>query len=116
MATGNFGHIESLPDEIRDIFMWLCQDVAALFRKWDFYQGVLAMPENPEVVNQLPRAFSVIEESLRADMTMAICRLADPAISYRQENLNFKSLEAFYLQDEELTPLSRIEGVLNRNL
>jgi hypothetical protein len=29
MPAGDFGHIDDLPDAIRDIFMWLCQDVAA---------------------------------------------------------------------------------------
>jgi len=105
MPEGKFGYIGSLPEEIRDVFMWLCQDMVALYRKWDFYLGLYGKPENQPIVSFLPQAFSVIEESLRTDLTMAICRLSDPLEMRKQENLNFRSLGAFYCQDAKLQVL-----------
>jgi Magnesium chelatase, subunit ChlI len=86
-VTIKFGYIASLPDDIRDVFMWLCQDMVALYRKWDFYLGLFGKPENHPIISFLPNAFSVIEESLRTDITMAICRLSDPLEVCRRENL-----------------------------
>jgi hypothetical protein len=105
MAAHHFGHVEVLPDDIRDIFMWLCQDVASLYRKWEFYLGLFGKPENRPVIDLLPLSFVVIEESLRADMTMAICRLGDPIQSCGRDNLNFRALEAFHDQDAALKTL-----------
>ena len=105
MPTGDFGHLDVLPDQIRDIFMWLCQDVASLHRKWDFYLGLFGKPENYAIIDLLPPVFSLIEESLRTDMTMTVCRLSDPIKSCGRENLNFRTLGDFYDQDAELKRL-----------
>lgn len=105
MARGDFGHLDALPDDTHDTFMWLCQDVARLYQKWDFYLGLFDDKSNCSVMGALPLAFGIIEESLRADMTMAVCRLSDPAESCQRENLNFRSLEAFFDHDTELTAL-----------
>jgi hypothetical protein len=40
-----------------------------------------------------PAAFQLIEESLRVDMTMAVCRLSDPAQSLnKKDNLSMETL------------------------
>jgi hypothetical protein len=49
--------------------------------------------------------FNLIEESLRTDMTMAVCRLSDAAKTSRYENLSFRRLEQFYPQDGILKQL-----------
>jgi hypothetical protein len=105
MPVGDFGHLDILPDDVRDTFMWLCQDVAAMNRKWDFYLGLFGEPENHAIMDASPPAFNLIEESLRTDMTMAVCRLSDPVRSCGQENLNFRALESFYDQDSKLKQL-----------
>ncbi|MFO0892067.1 MAG: hypothetical protein U0790_23385 [Isosphaeraceae bacterium] len=105
MAEGDFGHLDVLPDDVRDIFMWLCQDVASLSRKWEFYLGAFGQPDNFVIMDASPMAFNLIEESLRTDMTMAVCRLSDPVRSCGRENLNFRALEAFYDQDAKLKKL-----------
>ncbi len=101
MAAGAFGHIDALPDDIRDVFMWLCQDVVSLRLKWDMYLELFGNPAKSAIIDQLPRPFSVIEEALRTAMTMAVCRLSDPHKSCGKENLNFRALEVFYGQDED---------------
>ena len=90
MTADDYGYVAQLPADIREIFMWLCQDVAWLDRKWIFYLGLFGKPENYAVMDASPPAFNLIEESLRTDMTMAICRLSDPIASCGRDNLNFR--------------------------
>lgn len=79
--TSRFGYYPKLPEDIREVFMWLCQDVAALREKWDFYQELFDKG-NIDLLSELARAsFQIFEESLRDDLTMSICRLSDPAKS-----------------------------------
>src|SRR5262249_36271491 len=68
MTNGTFGNLPALPEEIREIYMWLCQDVVALNRKWDFYQGLFGKSENFAVFDLAPLAFRIIEESLKNDL------------------------------------------------
>jgi hypothetical protein len=83
-----FGYDEKVPENIRLEVMWLCQDVTALQNKWDFYLGLFGEKENTDLLSDLASwSFTLIEESLRYDMTMAICRLRDPAKD-RQGNKN----------------------------
>lgn len=88
-----FGYDTRIPENIREIFMWLCQDVAALQSKWDFYLKLYGNEENTALLSELALwSFNIIEESLRSDMTMAICRLSDPPRSVSQENLSLATL------------------------
>jgi len=94
MFENAFGYQVEAPANIRIVFMWLCQDVASLQSKWDFYMELYGKEENTELLSALaPWSFNIIEESLRDDMTMAICRLSDPPVSGRdQENLSLETL------------------------
>jgi len=93
MSNNKFGYDPKLPEEIREIFMWLCQDVVSLRGKWDFYLGLFSNEENTALLNRLARAsFHIIEESLRNDMTMGICRLSDPHKTLGKENLSLETL------------------------
>jgi hypothetical protein len=92
-----FGYIPKLPDNIRNIFMRLCQDVYSLRSKWEFYLDLFDSKENAELISELARAsFQIIEESLRNDMIMAICRLSDPSQSSpkskKKDNLSLCTL------------------------
>lgn len=88
-----FGYNEALPPEIREIFMWLSQDVASLQGKWTFYLGLFGEEAHTILLSSLARAaFNIIEESLRNDMTLAICRLSDPSQTFRKDNLSMATL------------------------
>ena len=88
-----FGYSESIPEEIREIFMWLCQDVASLNDKWSIYKGLYSDSDITDLLTCIAKhTFATIEESLRADITMCICRLADPTSSCGYENVSFKAL------------------------
>jgi hypothetical protein len=92
---GKFGHIENLPEEIRESFMWLSQDVVALHRKWDFYLGLFGKKENFAVISHLPQPFNLIEESMRTDITMLIGRLSNGAKFGKDDNISFRALQKF---------------------
>ncbi len=88
-----YGYNEKIPENAREIFMWLCQDVVALHRKWDLYQGLFSDSETTELLSDLARGtFQVIEESLRDDMTMSIGRLSDPSTSCGHANVSIRAL------------------------
>ena len=89
-----FGYDTRIPENIRVIFMWLCQDVAALQSKWDFYLELYDSEENTALLSELASwSFNIVEEALRNDMTMAISRLSDPSTSMRtKENLSLATL------------------------
>jgi len=93
MSNRDFGYDIRLPENIREVFMWLCQDVASLQRKWDSYLKLFSSQENTSLLSELAQGFfQVIEESLRNDMTMAICRLSDPPKSMGKDNLSLRTL------------------------
>ena len=89
-----FGYDARIPENIRIIFMWLCQDVAALQSEWDFYLELYGKEENTALLSELASwSFNIVEEALRNDMTMAISRLSDPSTSMRtKENLSLATL------------------------
>ena len=96
MFDNTFGYETRLPDDIREIFMWLCQDVLSLWYKWEFYKALFSEEETTGLLSDLaPASFQVIEELLRGDMTMAICRLSDPpqfARMDKKDNLSIRTL------------------------
>ena len=103
MAKDDFGHVDSLPEEIRDIFMWLSQEVANLTQKWRFYLDLFGRPESSSVLERASSVgFRIMEESLRIDMTMTICRLADRVNGGRNDNLSFAKLADYYVSDSGL--------------
>src|SRR5215216_4802004 len=93
MTDDPFGFFEQIPNNIRDSFMWLCQDVAATQRKWDFYLELFVKNEEISLLAELALAsFNVIFETLQNDIIMSICRLSDPPKSAGQQNLSLEFL------------------------
>jgi hypothetical protein len=89
MFKDKFGYNEKIPADIREIFMWLCQDVVSLFRMWDFYNGLFGNTEVSIMLSDYTKSsFVIIEEALRISMIMAICRLNDPSIQQNHKNLS----------------------------
>ncbi|MFC1946078.1 hypothetical protein ACFLW1_02635 [Chloroflexota bacterium] len=78
--NNRFGYSKQISKSFRIEFMWLCQEVESLVNEWDLYVGLFGSVENTEVLDEMaPGCFRIIEESLRDDMTMTICRLSDPS-------------------------------------
>jgi hypothetical protein len=93
MYSDAFGYDPALPEDIRKMFMWLYQDVAALHSKWIFYVELFSSEENTGLMSELARSsFHIIEESLRSDMTISICRLRDQVEYGRHRRLSLRTL------------------------
>jgi hypothetical protein len=93
MDDKSFGYDPKIPEQLKEISMWLCQDIASLQGKWDLYLGLFDNKDNFNLFNYLaPMAFGIIEESLGNDIIMAIGRLGDPKISLKKENLSLATL------------------------
>lgn len=93
MFDDKFGYDEEIPENIRQIFMWLCQDFASLKAMWNFYQGLFGNNEATDLLAYyLTESIRVVEESLRISMVMGICRLNDPSVQQNNQNLSFDIL------------------------
>ncbi len=87
MAGEQTGNQERIPKEIRDASADLYDDVVMLHLKWRFYLELFCEPGNAQLLSKQSRAFfQIVEESLRADMLMALCRLSDPSPSLARES------------------------------
>jgi hypothetical protein len=95
MTSNSNESYQALPEDLREMFKSIHEDVIWLQCKWDFYLGLFSNEENTAPLSDLAQtSFTIIEESLRADMTMAICRLGDPPEStLRGEKFPNLSLE-----------------------
>jgi len=103
MAENTFGYCQELPEEHRAIFQALCQDLAMLHLKWDTYLTLFGPTGDAGVLSGLVDGFlRTIEDSLRADMTMTICRLSDRMKSVGKENLTFSRLPGLFPQISDL--------------
>ena len=88
-----FGYAPELPEDIRTVFQDLCQDIAPLHSKWKFYLDLFSNRDTIDLLNDVaPASFQMVEESLRSDIAMSICRLSDPPQSCGQDNLSIKTL------------------------
>jgi len=88
-----FGYAPELPEDVRPVFQNLCQDLASLHGKWRFYLELFSDRDTVGLLNNVAMAsFQMLEESLRSDITMSICRLCDPAKSCGQNNLSINVL------------------------
>jgi hypothetical protein len=88
-----FGYAPELPEDVRPMFQDLCQDLTSLHGKWRFYLELFSDHNTVDLLNDVAMAsFQMVEESLRSDITMSICRLCDPAKSRGQNNLSINVL------------------------
>jgi hypothetical protein len=80
MLESDSGRSEKFPEEVRDAFIQLQEDVAMLQHKWSVYLELYSERETAALVSEVaPAFFQTIAESLRNDMIMTICRLSDPS-------------------------------------
>jgi hypothetical protein len=95
MSGDPLGSSEGIPEEIRGICTRLCEDVARLHLKWGFYLELFGSLENTALLSATARAFfRTVEESLRTDMILSICRLSDPSRTLGGDNLSLATLVA----------------------
>lgn len=101
-----FGYNNQVPENIRETLMRLCQDVAVLQSKWDFYLELFSKQENAALLSELALwSFKIVEGSLRNDMTMAICRLGDPSVTRGKRNLSLATLVEYCPNIQNLSTL-----------
>lgn len=93
MARDESPSNDKIPAEIRDACADLFDAVVMLHVKWRFYRELFREPEHSRLLSNQTRAFfQIVEESLRSDMLMSICRLSDPSLSFARLNLSFAIL------------------------
>src|SRR5271157_5696642 len=107
MAENPFGYCPELPEEHRPIFQALCQDLAMLHLKWDTYLTLFGPTGDAGVLSNIDGFLRTIEDSLRADMIMTICRLSDPEKSMGKDNLTFSRLPQHFPRITDLA--ARVE-------
>lgn len=74
-----FGYNDKLPQASRDVFVILCQELALLQRKWDYYNELFVDLENRRMLQEVAMStFSVFSDSLLVDILISISRLNDP--------------------------------------
>ena len=89
-----FGYVEEMPEGVRCLYVELCEDVSSLRHKWQFYLELFANRENAVLLANLTRAsFYILGELLGDGITMAICRLEDPARQGKFKNLTIEGLK-----------------------
>jgi hypothetical protein len=93
MSHAELGADHRMPDEIREAWTALYQDVALLHLKWRLYVELYGSQESTALLSNLAQAsFQAIRESLRTDMIVAICRLSDPPHMLGDEDLSLATL------------------------
>jgi hypothetical protein len=107
MAHDRFGDSKRIPEAIRESCLRLCEDVAMLHLKWSYYLELFGSRENTALCSDTARAFfQILEEALRNDIILAICRLSDPSRMLGGDNLSFAAVVA------ECRDIPRLEDLL----
>lgn len=76
------------PEDIREPFRLLYNEVVELRKMWQFYQTLFAR-ENLSILADISKdSFQIIQDALVDSMTMAICRLRDPVKQHGHKNLS----------------------------
>jgi hypothetical protein len=79
---------KTFPAPVRDVFEGLWQEVVSLHAHWELYQDLFTNSDDIELINAtVPTVFQLIEENLRASMTVAFGRLTDPSATGKKLNL-----------------------------
>jgi hypothetical protein len=95
MARDALPDSDRLPTEIRDLTLRLREDLARIRLKWSYYRELFGSRENTRLLTDTARAcFQMVEESLRHDIILSLCRLSDPARTLGGESPSFATLVA----------------------
>lgn len=91
-AQIKFGYDDQIPENIREMFTVLCQNLSRLQGKWDLYKTLFDI-KNSDMLNGVASyAFMLIKDSLFSEIIMGICRLGDNSIVCGQKTVGFKTL------------------------
>jgi hypothetical protein len=83
----------TFPAPLRNIFEALWQEVANLHAQWELYIDLFGDPEKIPILNDtVPAVFQLIEENLRANLSVSIGRITDPPQTGRNDNLSLSRL------------------------
>jgi hypothetical protein len=84
-----------IPPETREILEDLRDDLETLHFKWALHKELFQSGAHAALLSQAARAFfQTVEESIRNDIVMAICRLGDPARTLGGDAVSFGALAA----------------------
>ena len=101
--------LSGLTPEIHNTILHACLEMENLTQKWQIYLDLFGEEESRQLLGKTADlTFNAIEESLRVDITMTICRLADPGRSKSGDNLSFDLLEEYLASDAEFVAESRV--------
>jgi hypothetical protein len=82
-----------LPEKFRTIFIEISHYLINLNFKWSFYQQLFLDNDNSQILTHTAsRFFFAVEQSLRYDIILSICRLSDPEKSKNDINLSLATL------------------------
>lgn len=95
MPQGDTGYNSQVPDKIREMIPILYDDVIRLHSVCDFYFSLFATEDNVGLMSEMALAsFSIIEQSLRTDIVVTICRLADREKVSGHKTISFTAMQA----------------------
>jgi len=81
------------PDSLQEIFEGLWQETVSLHAHWELYFDLYGDPKKIRILNAtVPSVFQLIEENLRANMTVSFGRLTDPSKTGKKDNLSLARL------------------------
>jgi hypothetical protein len=83
----------NLPESFRPLFKEISQYLVNLNYKWRFYHELFLDKDNSQILTHTANMFFIaVEQSLRYDIILAICRLSDPEKSMNHVNLSLATL------------------------
>ena len=89
----SFGYSDELPEEIREVIIWIFDEISLISIKWDFYLDLFDNQETTDLLSKLANgAFYVIERSVSTDILLGINRLCDPIKTSNHTNISIKTL------------------------
>ena len=81
------------PESLQDIFEYLWQETVSLHIHWELYLDLYGDRKKVDVLNAtVPSVFQLIEENLRANLTVSFGRLTDPSKTGKKDNLSLTQL------------------------
>jgi AbiU2 len=82
-----------IPQEIRDLLESLRDDLVVLVTKWALHKELFGDAANAALLSRVAATFfQTIEESLRNDTVLAICRLGDPSRIFSRDAFSLAAL------------------------
>lgn len=87
--------MSNLPASIKDIFEELQNEITWLHGRWMIYRQLFGhSPKRIDLLNKCASVcFGIIQNVLKDEVQLSLCKLTDPARTGKQENLSLKTLQ-----------------------